>query len=144
MRLLPICLAGLILSVAVSVGERAEAQYPGYRPPKPTLSPYFDLYRREAGPLGPYLSDFRPRQEARQAIRQQAYGLQEQRSTIGSLDQRMSLFERAPQGIRPTGTASVFMNYSHYYRTAGGARSSVSRGRWSPTSSRSQGSYSSY
>jgi hypothetical protein len=144
MRRLPICLAWLILSIAVLVGERAEAQYPGYRPPRPTLSPYFDLYRREAGPLGPYHSDFRPRQEFRRTLQQQGASLQQERSTISSLDRRMSLFERAPQGVRPTGTASVFMNYSHYYRLAGRSGSSGSRGAWSPASSRSGGSYSSY
>jgi hypothetical protein len=144
MSRLPICLALLIFSIAVSSGQPAEAQFPGYRPARPTLSPYFDLYRRDSGALGPYHSDFRPRQEFRRAIQQQGASLQQQYATISSLDRRMSLVERPPQAVRPTGTGSVFMNYSHYYPTSGRSGSSGSRGSWSPSAGGSGGGYSSY
>jgi len=145
MSRLPLWFALLIFSIAVSSGQPAQAQTPGYRPARPTLSPYFDLYRRDAGPLGGYHSDFRPRQEFRRSIQQQAAGLQQQNADIRALGQRMSLVEQPSQtSVRPTGTGSVFMNYSHYYQGSGRSGSSRSRRSWSPSAARSGSGYSAY
>jgi hypothetical protein len=133
--------AFLIPCILLCTVEPAQAQIPGYRPTRPTLSPYFDLYRFEPGPLGGYLSDFRPRQEVRQALQRQSARVQQQSATIRSLDRRMSLVEGPVDLVRPTGTGSGFMNYSHYYLMRGRARSSGSRRSWSAPSARTGGSY---
>lgn len=138
MNRLQIPLAFLIVCILVFSVQTVHAQRP-YRPTRPTLSPYFDLYRRNPGPLGPYHSDFRPRQEFRRAVQQQNAGLQRQNTNIRSLDRRMSLFERPPATVRPTGTGSVFMNYLHYYNLRGLSGSSGGRHSWSPQPAQSRG-----
>ena len=40
--------------------------------------------------------------------------LEQQRTRVGALGQQMTQLER-PSTVRPTGTGSTFMNYSHYY-----------------------------
>jgi len=146
MNRLQIPLASLIACILLLSVEPADAQRPRNIPRRPTLSRYFDLYRRDPGPLGPYHSDFRPRQEFRRAVQQQNAGLQRQRANIRSLDRRMTLFERPPATVRPTGTGSVFMNYSHYYNLRGLSGSSGGRRSWSPppAQSRGYGGYGSY
>jgi hypothetical protein len=146
MKRLQIPLASMIACILLLSAEPADAQRPRNIPRSPTLSPYFDLYRLDPGPLGPYHSDFRPRQEFRRAVQQQSARLQRQNTNIRSLDRRMSLVERPPATVRPTGTGSVFMNYSHYYNLRGLSGSSGGRRSWSPQPAQSRGyaGYGSY
>jgi hypothetical protein len=139
MNRLPIHLVLLIISIVLSCVQPTHGQLPRYRPTSPTLSPYFDLFRRDTGPLGGYHSDYLPRQEFRRSIQQQGARLQQQNASIRSLDQRMSLAEQPPYSVRPTGTGSVFMNYSHYYQVPGHSGSRAGSRSWSPSSSRSRG-----
>ena len=88
---------------------------------RPTISPWLNLYRRDPGPLGGYLSEVRPRQELRGLLQQQelnmrrqATALQQQQTGILSLQRRVTGLERGGV-MAPTGTGSVFMNYPHFY-----------------------------
>ena len=98
----------------------AHAQRPSRSPfrTRPALSPWFDLYRSDPGPLGNYHSYVRPRMELQETLDQQRAGLRQQGARINSLGRQMSAMQQA-YPIRPTGTASSFMNYSHYYSYGG-------------------------
>lgn len=106
-------LALLVIGVVISSAQSARAQYRSGIS-SPTLSPWLNLYRRNAGPLGSYLSDVRPEQRFRSTLQQHNTSLQRQGAGLRVLGQQMSTYERTGS-IRPTGTGSGFMNYSHYY-----------------------------
>ena len=99
----------------------AQAQY---RPSRPTLSPWLNLYDREPGPLGNYLSRVRPQMQLRSTLHQYDARLRFQGSALASLGGEVAgLTER--DSIRATGTGSGFMDYSHYYPTLGSASRTV-------------------
>lgn len=145
MNRMQIRLAFLIACLLLSSAATADAQRQRYRPTSPPLSPYFDLFRggEDAGPLGGYWGSYRPRQDFRRAMQQQGARLQQQATNLRALDQRMSLTQPSPGSVRPTGSHSVFMNYSHYYPLQGRSGSSGGRRSWSPSSARSGGGYGS-
>jgi hypothetical protein len=93
---------------------------------RPTLSPYFELFRRDSAPLGTYHSFYRPRVRLQDTLSRQYADLQRQQASIRSLREQVSQVSEAQRtgAVRPTGTGSVFMNYSHYYPGlgAGGRR----------------------
>jgi hypothetical protein len=146
MNRLQIPLAFLIVCILFCSARPVRAQRPRTPLSRPTLSPYFELFRGSdsGGPLGPYHSDFRPRRRVRRAIEEGRAGLRHTGRTIRSLDRRMSLAERPPEMVRPTGTSSVFMNYSHYYQLRGSSGSSGARRSWSPPPARGRGGYGGY
>ncbi|MBN2475901.1 MAG: hypothetical protein JXB62_14915 [Pirellulales bacterium] len=110
------------LSTAVlllAVADSALAQFPGanYRPSafrQPSFSPWLNLYRRDSGVLDPYHNFVRPEQQLINTLQRQQASLQRQNVGLQTLGQQLTQFERTGS-VRPTGTASVFMNYSHYY-----------------------------
>ena len=120
MNWLRLVLVFLAVSVVLTCVRPARAQGFGsrYRPSMPTLSPYFNLYRRDSGPLGNYHTFVRPQQQLRRELQQQSTSIQRQNASLRSLGQQVSRLER-PSSVRPTGTGSVFMNYSHYYPSGG-------------------------
>ena len=138
MNQLRIPLAFLITCIFLLSVQSARAQRRRPVPRRPTISPWLNLSRTDPGPLGGYLSDVRPRQQLARSLQQQNARLQHQGSSIRSLGRRMSLAERPPESVRPTGTGGVFMNYSHYYQMRGLSGSSGSRRSWTPHTSRSQ------
>ena len=85
---------------------------------RPALSPWFQLYQDNPGPLSNYHTYVRPRMELQKTLDQQRADLRRQNARVNSLGQQMSGMQRA-YPIRPTGTASSFMNYSHYYSFGG-------------------------
>jgi hypothetical protein len=102
-----------------------------YRAASPTISPWINLQRRDPGPLGSYLSNVRPEQQLRETLGDQERQLRSNAGRLAMLGQELRQ-TAAKQTVRPTGTASTFMNYSHYYPgesagAASGARSA--RGR---------------
>lgn len=109
-RVLPLLTSCVILCLAASV---AEAQYRGGA--SSGFSPWLNLYRRDPGPLGPYLSNVRPEQRLRRTLYQQGASLQRQSAGLSTLGEQMTVFGRTGT-LRPTGTGSGFMNYSHYYQ----------------------------
>lgn len=123
-----------------------QAQAPLSIQNRPTLSPWLNLYRRDPGPVGPYLSYVRPEQRLLRSLAQQRAGLARQGAAIGNLGNELS--QIAPQtSIAPTGTAATFMNYSKYFNvtgSGGGGSAARSSGRsWTPPPVRS-GGYSGY
>ena len=114
-----IALMFLIACVVLAGVRPAHAQrsWP-YRPSRPTLSPWFGLYQYNPGPLSNYRQHVLPEIERRDTLRRQDLAIGRQSAGLRSLGQQMSRFERA-SSMRPTGTGSVFMNYSHYYQFQG-------------------------
>jgi hypothetical protein len=73
-----------------------------------------NLLRRDSGRLPNYYSLVRPQQRQESVSRQQQQQLNRQAARVSGLSNQ---FLEAEQGaIRPTGSASMFMNYSHFYR----------------------------
>ena len=105
--IMAIGLLGFILCVPC-FGQSA----PRYRPQRPTISPYVNLLRNDSGPVPNYYSLVRPQQD------QQAWDREASRFAQSSdlaIRQLNTIVDR--REIGPTGTGSVFNNYSHYYGT---------------------------
>jgi hypothetical protein len=131
-------LGGLVL-LAVCVGVQSAQAQGLYRPAKPTISPWLNLYDRRAGPLGGYLSDVRPRMEAYQALGQQQKAIARQGEDIQLLGQQVTDI-RQEGAIAPTGTGAGFMTHAGHFQTSGGGRAAAPRrGTWSPPPSHSYG-----
>ena len=102
-----------VLGVFVAASS-ASAQYaPRYRPARPTLSPYLNLFRSDAGLLDNYNTFVRPQQQLRETLRRQDLMSQRQGAALNALGQRVT--QQQDPALRPTGHQSSFMNYSHYY-----------------------------
>ncbi len=132
-------LACFVAAAAAVIGPSvADAQPPVHRSwsPSPTLSPWLDLFRSDTGLLDPYNSLVRPRLELQERLRRQQLDLTRQAAGLSAMRQQM-IQSRGQMPIRPTGTGSVFMDYSHYYPGfQAGGRGSVphagARRSWSP------------
>jgi hypothetical protein len=114
-------LAGL--AVLAGLATPAAAQVPGarYTPARPTISPYLNLLRPDDAILPNYYTFVRPELQtetvrAQQALvnRQQQSMLFQQQNEIDQVVGGSTLRTRVAQ-VRPTGTASGFMNTSHYF-----------------------------
>lgn len=118
-----IALIALFTCVASFLPCSVDAQGIGrsFRPNTPTLSPYFGLYNRNASPVGNYHGFVRPRQEVYRSFQQQNRINQRQSANVRALGQQV-LSMRQSETLRPTGTGSTFMNYSHYYNFRGSRR----------------------
>jgi hypothetical protein len=136
MNRVPLLRPLLVGCVLLCWARAADAQYLQ----RPALSPYLYLNRRDPGPLGPYLSYVRPQQQLRSALSQQSRHLQQQQASIRSLRQQVTQIGETGS-LRPTGTGSVFMNYSHYYPGFSGVspRRGGSRGYSVPPARRGAG-----
>jgi len=121
---------GLVICPRVATGQER------YRPARPTLSPWLGLGFQDPGPLGPYLSYVRPELELRETLRQQDARLRRQGTGLQGLQGEVSRLAE-PAAVRPTGTGSVFMNYSHFYPGLGSSPGS----RAARTSPRAMPSY---
>ena len=126
---------------ALLIARPAEAQGT-YRPSRPTISPWLNLYNRNPGPLGNYFTYVRPQMETREALQQQDTRIRQQGAGIQTLGQQVTSLEQ--QGpTAPTGTGAGFMNYSHYYSAQGRpgtAAAATRRPTWTPPPPRSGGS----
>ena len=130
--------AGLVLLLASLGVQTAQAQGL-YRPTKPTISPWLNLYDRNAGPLGGYLGDVRPRMEVNRSLNQQQRAIDRQGQDLQSLGQQVTEM-RQDGAIAPTGTGAGFMNYgSHFQNSNPGRAAAPRRGTWSPPPARSSG-----
>ncbi len=118
-----LALFGSVRQASAQYGSGRSMQY-GRGLSSPRLSPWLNLFRREGGSLDNYHRFVRRDIQLRDTLKRQQYGLQRQATAINSLGNQ---FLQAQQNaaVRPTGTGSVFMNYSHYYpqgRAMGGGR----------------------
>ncbi len=92
---------------------------PGAYPIGGPISPWMNMFQRHPGPLDNYHSFVQPNMQVQGALSQQNTALQQQRGELQSLVQNESTGQHG-EAIAPTGTGSVFMEYSHYYPGKGG------------------------
>jgi hypothetical protein len=116
-------LSVVVLATLLGIVSVASAQAPGgpppgrYQPSRPTISPYLNLLRRNAGPIPNYYSLVRPQlQQLDTNQRQQAFNSRQQ-DAVRSLDRQVLRIAESPAA--PTGTGAVFRNYSNYYPSLG-------------------------
>ncbi len=120
---------GLAIVVAVACGcllaGEARAQGPGQKPfestyRRPNVSPYMQLQQQGLNPLqnqNIYQTMVQPQ------VQQQMQQIEQlnQRRQMGQMQSQMRQMQQSSQArqvdetIRPTGHASTYMNYSHYY-----------------------------
>jgi hypothetical protein len=111
-------LAGLVVAWAVLAAARPAAAQGLYRPATPTMSPWFNLYNKNTGPLDNYHQYVRPEFDLQSTLRQNDARLRFQGAGLQALGAEAA--QGGQQGgVRPTGSASVFMSYSHYYPSGG-------------------------
>jgi hypothetical protein len=121
---------GLAIAAAVACGclaaGEARAQGPGGKPfeniyRRPDVSPYLQMQQQGMNPLqnqNIYQTLVQPQ------LQQQNQQLEQlrQRRDVGRLQNQVQQIQRGTQArqidetIRPTGHASTYMNYSHYYQ----------------------------
>ena len=94
----------------------AQTRYGTVRGP---ISPWMDLFQRNPGPLDNYHSYVKPEIQLQRTITQQNNALMQNAAGIQVLGQQMENGQKESQ-VRPTGTGSVYMDYSHYYPMKGG------------------------
>ena len=127
-----VTLAGLLGLAVVWSALPAVAQPPvrrRYVPRRPTMSPYLDYFRRDTGLLDPYNLFRRRNVRVNQMFEQQRRQLQYQQYELNQTRLQFQQIQGAQRQMRasgagPTGHASTFMNYSHYFggsSTGGGA-----------------------
>lgn len=102
---------GVLLSLACSV--QAQTYNVGQQP---VISPWFGLYQRNGGPLDNYHTFVRPQIELNDALLRQQNAIQYNSAGLNTLGRDVNQLQD-PRAVRPTGTASGFMNYSHYFPT---------------------------
>ncbi len=115
--------AGLLTLLAVG---RADAQgygYMRYSPSTPTLSPWLNLYNKNAGPIDNYHNYVRPQMQLRDTLQQQENQIGQQGSTIRSLGQQVTRMGETGNKMAPTGIGSRYMNLSHFYTPQSAFRS---------------------
>jgi hypothetical protein len=110
-----------------------------YQPPRPTLSPWLNLYQRNSGPLDNYHSFVRPELQLQGTLRQQNTAIQSQDQDLRKLSGQFSDIEQG-KSVHPTGTGSLYMEYSHFYdsrsimgRSAGTRPRTLTRGNAGPS-----------
>jgi hypothetical protein len=90
----------------------------GYYPPRGPISPWMNIFQRKPGPLDNYHSYVQPDLRMQAEFNRQNNALLRNAQGLQFLGQQMETAQRETQ-VRPTGTGSVFMEYSHYYPTKG-------------------------
>jgi len=80
---------------------------------RPAISPYLNLYRTDSGVVDNYNAYVRPRLELHSLLERQQRILRRQSANIFSLQR--NAWGPAGRGEQAVGSASIFMNYSHYF-----------------------------
>jgi hypothetical protein len=97
--------------MSLAISRPASAQESRTR--RPTMSPYFNLYRQDGAGIDNYNAFVRPEMELRTMMGRQQMTIMRQGTNINAIQHQMLGRQR---GIsRTTSSASVFMDYSHYY-----------------------------
>ena len=118
---LPLLLGLAILAVCLIVNSECYAQRSSrYEPSSPTVSPYLNLLRRDSGGVPNYYSFIRP-QQRQQTVnnRQRVVNQQIGRALQRQQDELLQFGDQMQTQITPTGSGSVFLNFSHYYFAPG-------------------------
>jgi hypothetical protein len=111
-----ILLSVLVAGTVCTSSAFAQARYFPSRGP---ISPWMNIFQRKPGPLDNYHSYVQPDLQLQRTINQQNESLMQHSRGLQVLGQEMANDQRERQ-VRPTGTGSVFMEYSHYYPMKGG------------------------
>jgi hypothetical protein len=102
------------LWIVVASAVAAQAQGPYRSPAGPTLPPQLNYFRQDTGVLDQYNGLVAPITQTQQAVQQLQSGVSQQRLQLQNLQGEIQQIREGP--VARTGTASRFMNYSHYYR----------------------------
>ena len=120
---LSVITVALALGGAILVGQ-SQAQGPGNKPfestyRRPSVSPYNQLTQQGMNPLQNqtvYQTQVQPQiQQQQQQIEQLKQGRQMQQVQAQVANMNSPRTRQLDESIRPTGHASTYMNYSHYY-----------------------------
>ena len=114
------CLLGIVL--AASTAEAQRRYQPAYGP---TMSPYLQYLNPNPGPINRYYSYIQPQRQMQQTLRDLQTSLQQQQAGLNTLAAQ-SQFQT------PTGSASTYLNYSHYYQGFGPAQGLPAGGAAAP------------
>jgi len=106
----------LSLLVASTVWTPSAFAQARYYPSRGPISPWMNIFQRKPGPLDNYHSYVQPDLQLQRTINQQNDALMQHSRGLQSLGQQV---ENDQREVRPTGTGSVFMEYSHYYPMKG-------------------------
>ena len=118
-------LVGTVVACVIA-GSMAAAQGPGEKPfqniyRRPNISPYNQLQQNNFNPLATqnlYQQRVQPQIEQQRQLMEQL----SQRQQFGRLQNQVQQIQQGTRArqidetIRPTGHASTYMNYSHYYQ----------------------------
>jgi hypothetical protein len=108
-------LSALAILAVASLPNGASAQAT-YRPYSSPFSPWLGLYQKNSGPLDPYHTIVQPQMQLRNTLQRQAGEIQLNTTAISTTGQELTqMQEQGP--VEPTGTGSVFMQYSHYFQS---------------------------
>jgi len=125
MRTHHLAAAVAVAAMATLAAGNAQAQGPGQKPfestyRRPTVSPYLQLQQQGMNPLqnqNIYQTMVQPQMEQQQQQIEQL----NQRRKMGQMQNQVTQIQRDTSArqidplIRPTGHASTYLNYSHYY-----------------------------
>lgn len=113
----------LVLAVLATEQHAVQAQQPfdrynRFNPvlDRPVVSPYLNLMRRDASPAANYFTLVRPQIQAQAALGNQANRIQNLQQELNSVQN-----QQVPTGVRATGHATHFGNYSHFYPSMPGS-----------------------
>ena len=106
-----------------SLHDRAAAQtftrYNSAPSSRPVVSPYLNLLRPSSPDLPNYQTLVQPQLNQMRINRQQSSELQRAQHQLRTAQSRSNEVPLGP--FRPTGYATRYLNYSHFYGTSGGA-----------------------
>jgi hypothetical protein len=125
---LALALVFCFASIAEAQQKPGENKYigGGYRPTRPTLSPYLNYFRQDTGVTDQYRSFIRPQQRLQRRFSMDQYQNRTLGNRIGQVDKEVQgvqkdILQFRQPTVSPTGKGATFMNYSHYFSSGGGA-----------------------
>jgi hypothetical protein len=113
-----LALFSLVLVLGASAAPSALAQV-RYYPTSGPISPWMNMWQRKPGPLDNYHQYVQPEMHLQGVISQQHNALSRNTAGIQVLGEQIGKNREIP--VQPTGTGSVFMQYSHYFPMGRGA-----------------------
>jgi hypothetical protein len=113
-----LALFSLVLALGTSAAPSAFAQVQ-YYPTSGPISPWMNMWQRKPGPLDNYHQYVQPDMRLQSTLSQQHNALSRNTAGIQVLGEQMG--KNREILVQPTGTGSVFMQYSHYFPTGRGA-----------------------
>jgi hypothetical protein len=110
-----LALAVLCVVFLSSAQARAQGMAPYSPYPTPAMSPWFNLYNKQGGPLDNYNMFVRPEMQLRSTLQTQQFDIQQQNAGATTLSQQVSQFEENRREVQPTGAPAGFMNQGRFF-----------------------------